>query len=92
MSSETAQTDDESAELEPPRQEVDLYGQPVVEWGTEAEYWEGYVPDNGDVSEHHDRLMVAKYIREDSQWIKTGLERAHITDIHLEAYNRRKNE
>jgi len=91
--SRQAQTDDatdESDELEPPRREADLYGEPVIEWGTESEYWEGYVPDNGEWADQADRLMIAKYIEEDGEWVKTGLERAHITDIHQEAYSRRK--
>lgn len=87
MSAKASQNDDE---MEPPRQETDLYGEPVVEWGTEHEYWEGYVPDNGDVNDHRDRLMIAKYERHDDEWVKTGLERAHITDIHRNAYRRRK--
>ena len=90
MSAQATQADEGPNELEPPRQETDLYGEPVIEWGTDHEYWEGYVPDNGDVSDHDDRLMIAKYVEEDGEWVKTGLERAHITDIHSEAYNRRK--
>lgn len=88
MSAEVAQNTADSDEIEAPRREteVDMYGEPVVEWGTESEYWEGYVPDD-----HGDRLMIAKYVRDDGEWVKTGLERAHITNIHQEAYQRRKN-
>ena len=80
----------ETAEPEPPRQETDLYGEPVIEYGTDTEYWEGYVPNNGEVSSYDDRLMIAKYVREDGEWVKTGLERALVTDIHREAHKRRK--
>ena len=80
----------ETAKTEPPRQETDLYGEPVIEHGTNTEYWEGYVPNNGEASSYDDTLMVAKYIREDGEWIKTGLERVLITDIHRKAHKRRK--
>lgn len=72
-------------EVEAPRQEADLWGEPVMERRINDEYWEGYVPDD-----HQDRVLIAKYELHDGEWIKTGLERMNITEIHMEAFKRRK--
>lgn len=80
MSQELTQTD-----IEPPRQETDLYGEPVLERQINDEYWEGYTDE-----EYEGRLFIAKYVLDDGEWVKTGVESMDITDIHLEAYSRRK--
>lgn len=79
MATEATQTDDA------PRQEVDLYGEPVLERQINDEYWEAYV------WEESTKLFIAKYVRCDGGWVKTGVECMDITDIHLEAFSRRKN-
>ena len=77
-------------ELEAPRQEVDMYGEPVAEHGTDSEYWEAYNPSNFENVEPGDQtyktradaeLYVFHYIRKDGEWVKTGLDKHHVKDL-----------
>lgn len=74
-------------ELEPPRQEADMYGEPVAEYGTDEEYWEAYNPstfepsDPAYATDNAHLLFVAHYIREDGEWVKDGLDRHHVKNL-----------
>lgn len=61
--------------LNAPRQEADLYGEPVAEHGTETEYWEAYSSDDPRI------LFVAYYKQEGGEWVKQGLDRHNVDNL-----------
>lgn len=63
-------------DAEPPRNETDLYGQPVAEEQIGEEYWEVY-------SSRQDSsiLFVAYYKFQDGDWVKQGLDRHRASNL-----------
>lgn len=66
-------------QINPPRGEVELYGEPVAETGDRTEYYEAYTDD-----EAPERLFIAKYTRESGKWVKQGLDRHNIDQLFNE--------
>jgi len=71
-------------ELEAPRQEADMYGEPIAEYGTDEEYWEAYNPanfENETTDQERESIYVAHYIRKDGEWVKDGLDRHKVQNL-----------
>lgn len=64
------------AEVDAPRQETDLYGEPVAEYGDGGEYWEAYTDEDYPRS-----IYVAHYIRRNGEWVKDGLDRHNVDSL-----------
>ena len=70
------QADDTAArDAEPPRQEVEHFGEPVAEEQIEDEYWEVYSPEGAD------KIFVAYYRFESDEWVKHGLDRHRVSKL-----------
>jgi len=72
---QTSTTDAQNPwDAEPPRQETDLYGDPVAEEQIQDTYYEAYSGDNPDT------LFIAKY-EWDVEWVKMGLDRHRVSKL-----------
>lgn len=82
MSAGMAQTDDA------PRGEIDLYGEPIAVSGhDEAVLCEAYVDDDSPGT-----IFVAKYVENEGEWVKVGLEKMSLSLIFEEAKELRLGE
>jgi hypothetical protein len=69
-------TDANPFDAEPPRQETDLYGEPVAEEQIGEKFWEAYSDDS-----RPDTLFVAYYEWSGGEWVKHGMDRHRVSNL-----------
>jgi len=72
-------------DVPPPRQETDVFGDPVASQRDADEYWEAYTntqPQDSETSTGYQHLLFVAYYRlENGEWIKQGLDRHEIKNL-----------
>lgn len=66
----------EPVDAEPPRQEVESFGEPVGKEQIDGEYWEAY-----SSSDNPELLFIAHYVWDGSKWVKQGLDRHRVSNL-----------
>lgn len=77
-------TDSRYDDREPPRSEVDLYGEPVAAKQSANHYYEVYADRHAEAPEDVQHVFVAKHTLEAGEWVKQGLDRHRIGNLFNE--------
>lgn len=60
---------------DPPRQEIESYGEPVAKEQIGETYWEAYSSDKPDL------IFIVKYEWQGSEWVKLGMDRHRVSEL-----------